>query len=170
MDGEKAVAVYNDGVCDCLAENNDLYLLLLNGSAYCAHLVGCKPIIKDKERFVDYIEQGKHKFSFRFAYDKVCELETKADEFINKPFCLNAYPHGNGRAEIKTVSIDNKNVTLKAIFKQDGKTVLHILNNGEKEQTAKVDVFDKKAVLNFKPYEVKTLVYDGKLIESENLL
>lgn len=167
---DKALTVYNDGVFDVLAEKDAIYLLLLNGAAYCAHLVGEKPIIKEKDRYVDYIEQGKHHFSFRLSYDNVSELETKADEFLNKPFALNAYSHGKKQLNKKTVSIDNSNVTLKAMYKYEGKTVLHILNNGPKSETAKVVVFDKEINLVFKPYEVKALFYNGNLIESENLL
>lgn len=170
QENDMALAIYNDGVFDCLADKNDLYLLLLNGSAYCAHLVCEKPIIKEKDRYIDYIEQGKHHFIFRIAYDKASELESKADEFINKPFLVNAYPHGSGKLENKTVLIDNKNVTLKAMFNYEGKTVLHILNNNESLEKVKVKVFNKEILLSFKPYEVKTLFYDGELKENRNLL
>ena len=163
LDKDKGLTIYNDGSFDALLDEKNLYLLLLNGAAYCAHLVGEKPIIKEPDRFIDYIEQGKHHFSFRMAYDKVSELETKADEFLNKPYLLNAYPSGTKTKEYKTVLIDNLNVTLKAMFNYNNKTIIHILNNSENNEKAHVSIFDKLIDLSFGPYEVKALSFDKEL-------
>ena len=161
---DKALAVYNDGVYDTFCENNTLNLLLLNGAAYCAHLVGNRPIIKDQSRFVPYIEQGKHTFNFRISYDNTSELENKADEFVLSPYILNIFPHGEGQNPQEIVSIDNPAVALKALYLENSKYVLRLFNGGIKTQRAELKIDKSSIVADFGKYEVKTFVYDGEKI------
>ncbi|MCQ2451331.1 MAG: hypothetical protein MJ080_05095 [Clostridia bacterium] len=161
---DKALAIYNDGVYNTFCENNTLNFLLFNGAAYCAHLVDNRPIIKDKSRFVPYIEQGKHSFNFRISYENASELENRADEFIESPYILNIYPHGNGQNPQEIVSIDNPAVALKAFYSENSKYVLRLFNGGAKNQKATLKVDKSSVSADFGKYEIKTFVYDGEKI------
>lgn len=76
IDNDKAFAIYNNCIFSTVVDNKDIYLTLLNGSAYCAHPIGDRPMVPP-DRFNAYIEQGKHTFSFRLAVDRLDELGNK---------------------------------------------------------------------------------------------
>jgi len=162
----KALVVYNDSVYCSMAENNDLYLLALNGAAYCAHLVPNRPLVKESDRYVPYIEQGKHEFNFRLSYDNMTCLERNADEFLNIPFGYNTYPHGDGEIVSNLVEVSNKDIALKAFYKEKEHYVLRLINNSNENVYTNLRVKDKTIDLYFSKYEVKTVVYDlNSLIE-----
>ena len=168
----KVLAVFKDGTYGCSVENGKLYLTLLNGSVYCAHPVGNLPII-DEERFNYYLDTGRHEFSFRLALCKENELERMATEFIQKPYTLNAYPHGKGeKKEHSPIELSDNNVTLAAFrMIADGSYMIRLINNYKEGAECECRVFDKTLSLSFGRYEVKTLIYKGgELKESDSML
>ena len=168
--GKNALVVYNDCIYDTSADGNDLYLLALNGAIYCGHIAGQNPIVKEPERFVPYIEQGKRTFEFRLAYDDVTLLENGADEFTVKPYGYNVFPHGKGDVAPNLVTIDNRAVALKAMFKEGKNYILHIINNNDKATIATVTVGNGQKRVRFNKFEVKTFVYNGKLLRERKEL
>lgn len=166
------LAVFKDGTYGCSVEGGKMYINLLNGSVYCAHPVGNLPII-DEERFNHYIETGRHEFSFRLTACAEEELERLASEFVQKPYALNCYPHGDGRvAKGGTVEISDANVTVSA-FREiaDGEYMIRLFNNYREERACSCRVFDKSLELRFGRYEAKTLIYrDGELFENDSML
>ncbi len=156
----KALVVYNDSVYCSIADNNDLYLLLLNGAAHAAHLVNGRPLIKEKDRYIPYIEQGKHEFNFRLSYDSMNSLERNSDEFLNIPYGYNYYPHGDGCLIESLVEVSNKDIALKAFYKEDNHYILRFINNSSVSANTSVRVKDLSINLNFSKYEVKTIIYD----------
>ena len=157
---DKALVVYNDSLYCSMADKNDLYLLALNGAAYCAHLVEGRPLIKEKDRYNPYIEQGKHEFNFRLSYDDMRSLERNSDEFLNTPYGYNYYPHGDGKLIENLVEISNKDITLKAFYKEDDHYVMRFFNNSNESAITNLRVKDSNLELKFSKYEVKTVVYD----------
>ena len=157
---DKALVVYNDNLYCSMAQNNDLYLLALNGAAYCAHLVDGRPLIKEKDRFNPYIEQGKHEFNFRLSYDDMKSLERNSDEFLNIPYGYNFYPHGDGNLIENLIEISNKDIALKAFYKEDDHYILRFINNSNESATTNLRVKNSNIELKFSKYEVKTIVYD----------
>lgn len=167
----KALVVYNDSVYCSISENNDLYLLALNGAAYCAHLVDGRPLIKEKDRFVPYIEQGKHEFNFRLSYDDMVSLERYSDEFLNIPYGYNTYPHGDGKLVENLVEISNENIALKAFYKEDDHYILRFINNSNENIKTTLRIKDSLLELSFSKYEVKTIVYDlNNIVERINFI
>lgn len=170
-DNNKALVVYNDSLYCSIAENNDLYLLALNGAAYCAHLVPTRPLVKEKDRYVPYIEQGRHEFNFRLSYDNMESLERKCDEYLNVPYGYNFYPHGDGKLVENLVSISNKNIALKAFYREDDHYLLRFINNQNGSANTTLKVKNLNIELCFSKYEVKTVVYDLKtLYERKNFI
>ena len=163
-DNNKALVVYNDSIYCSISNDNDLYLLALNGAAYCAHLVPNRPLIKEKDRYNPYIEEGKHEFIFRLSYDSMESLESSSDEFLNTPYGFNYYPHGDGKLIENLVDISNKNIALKAFYKENDHYLLRLFNNSNESINTKLRVKNSSLDLSFSKYEVKTIVYDLKTI------
>ncbi len=156
----KALVVYNDSLYCSIAKDNDLYLLALNGATYCAHLVPSRPLIKEKDRYIPYIEQGKHEFNFRISYDDMKSLESNSDEFLNTPYGFNFYPHGDGNLIKNLIELSNKNIALKAFYKEKDHYLIRLFNNSNESANTKLNVKDLSLDLNFSKYEVKTVAYD----------
>lgn len=160
-DGENSLVLYNDCTSGFSAEGNTLYATLLRGAAYCAHPIEDRPLIK-KSRFIPYIEQGRHGFSFRLAYDKRSVPENRAQEFVNPPFSLCYFPHGQGVTAKDTLTIDNPAISLAAFYQTEDGYMLRLLNNNETEADACVALCGKTASLHFGIFEAKTVVFDGE--------
>ena len=166
----KCLAVYNDCIYGVSCRNNAIFLTLLNGSAYAAHPIGDRPLVDDN-RFIPYIEQGRHSFSFRLAVDDVMSLDAKALDFAQKPYGLNVFPHGKGREKKSTLVLENKNISLHA-FKRSkkGGYILRLFNNSKTPQTCMVEVFGCTKQVSFKKFEVKTLRFENGKIKELSLL
>ena len=170
--GDKLLTVFKDGTYGCSYENDKLYLDLLNGSVYCAHPIGERPIM-DTERFQRYIDLGRHEFSFRLELCDLKDVERKAAAFTQKPYALNFYPHGNGaRHETPAVTLSDETVALSCFRKVDPDTYMVRLYNGVNgDKTCTCTVFGKTIDLSFGKYEVKTLLYkNGELTEQRSML
>lgn len=170
--GDRVLAVFKDGTYGCSIEDGKLYIDLLNGSVYCAHPVGELPII-DPAEFNRYIEPGRHEFRLRLAVCRREELEREAQRFVEQPYALNFYPHGEGKLhERAPVTVSDDTVTLSCFRKTKEDTFMaRLFNNSESQKKCDVTVFGEKISLDFGKYEVKTLLLrDGKLIENASML
>ena len=165
--GDRAFVVYNrSGVHSYSMEGNDLYLTLLNGSAYCAHPteVGV-PIIKDKTRYTGFIEIGTHDFEFRIGVNNVCECEKIAQEFNQPLYSLLTFPHGNGTNTKELITVSNNNIVITAFKRRNNGTYLLRLHNNYKSSAATVvNINGISKEIKFKKYEFKTFIYNGKTI------
>ena len=170
--GDKLLTVFKNGTYGCSYENDKLYLDLLNGSVYCAHPIGDRPIM-DTERFQHYIDLGRHEFSFRLELCDLKDVERKAAAFTQKPYALNFYPHGTGeRHETPAVTLSDETIALSCFRKVDPDTYMVRLFNGiNGDKTCTCTVFGKSIDLSFGKYEVKTLLYkNGELTEQRSML
>ena len=170
--GDKLLTVFKDGTYGCSYENDKLYMDLLNGSVYCAHPIGDRPIM-DTERFQRYIDLGRHEFTFRLELCDLNDVDRKAAAFTQKPYALNFYPHGNGaRHETPAVTLSDETVALSCFRKVDPDTYMVRLYNGVNgDKTCTCTVFGKTIDLSFGKYEVKTLLYkNGELTEQRSML
>lgn len=166
-DGDNVLAVYNNCTYGFSAEGNDLYATLLRGAAYCAHPIGDRILI-DPNRFTPAIEQGRHSFSFRLSYDPAEMLENNAQEFVNTPFSLNFFPHGQGDLAAKTLQVENKAVSLSAFYQTEEGYILRLVNNNERGNKTAIELLGKSWQVDFSAYEAKTFLFDGKnLTEKE---
>ena len=166
--GEQALAVYNDSTYGFSCQDSTIHTTLLRGVAYCAHPIGNNPLIDD-DRYIPSVEEGRHSFRFRIAYNPVSQLENKAAEFMNVPYALNYFPHGQkpaGETLENQLIIENKEISLVAFYQDGDRYVLRLLNNQEKQTTAEILLCGANYTVTFGKYEVKTLCYtEGKLQE-----
>lgn len=166
-DDGNVLALYNNCTYGFCAEGNDLYATLLRGAAYCAHPIGDRILI-DPNRFIPTIEQGRHTFSFRLSYDPREQLENNAQAFVNTPYSLNFFPHGNGEVSKGILSIEESAISLAAFYWQEDGYQLRLVNNTETKVSAPITLCGKTENIEFSAYEVKTLVYaNGALQEKE---
>lgn len=167
QDGENVLTLYNNCTYGFCAEGNTLYATLLRGAAYCAHPIDDRILI-DPDRFTPAIEQGRHSFSFRLSWDKAEMLENNAQEFVNIPFSLNFFPHGNGNPAKPVLEINNPAVSLSSFYQADSKYVLRLVNNHGACSKVEITLRGKRFNQSFSPFEVKTLLYDGSsLVEMD---
>jgi len=169
--GEKALVVYNNsGVHSSSKDGDNLYLTLLNGSAYCAHPTDdSHSLIPDETRYVENVEQGSHDFSFRVMVNNVDECEKQANEFNQKPYALSFFPHGKGDNKSNTVVLSNPNVVISA-FKRlnDGNYLIRLYNGYRGNSETELQIAGHKIKIKFTDFEFKTFIFDGKSIkESE---
>ena len=170
--GDKILSVFKDGTYGCSIENGKLYINLLNGSVYCAHPVGNLPIIDDK-RFNKYIDLGRHEFRMRLDICDEDMLESLSQAFIQTPYALNFYPHGNGtKKETAPVVISDDSVTLSCFRMTDEDTyMIRLINNSNEKKSCDCSVMGKSISLDFGVYEVKTLILkNGELREQYSML
>ena len=133
---------------------------LLRGAAYCAHPVDDRILI-DPNRFIPTIEQGRHSFAFRISYDKSEMLENNAQEFVNTPYSLNFFPHGDGELATPVLQIENPAIGLSVFYKEGESYTLRLVNNNPAQISTQLTLKDKIYQISFEKYEVKSYVYDG---------
>ena len=167
QDGENVLALYNNCTYGFCAEGNDLYATVLRGAAYCANPID-ERILIDPNRFTPAIEQGKHSFSFRLSYDKAEMLENNAQEFVNSPYSLNFFPHGDGNLAKPVLQIDNPAISLSSFYQVDSKYVLRFVNNHCAHSMVAITLCGKSFNQSLAPYEAKAFLYDGySLVEMD---
>ena len=168
QEGAQVLALYNDSTYGYSCQDSTICATLLRGVAYCAHPIGNNPLI-DTDRYIQSIEEGRHSFQFRIAYDSVAELENKAAEFMNVPYTLNYFPHGAmpaGEMLENRLIIENQEISLVAFYQNGNRYILRLLNNQDRQMTAEVSLCGVNRIFNFEKYEVKTLCYaEGDLKE-----
>ncbi len=165
--GDKAFVVYNrSGIHSYSMEGRNLYLTLLNGSAYCAHPTDeGVPLIKDETRYTNYIEIGTHDFEFRVGVNSLCECEKMSQEFNQPLYSVLTFPHGNGTEPKELVTVSNNNVVITAFKRRNNGTyLLRLHNNYKSSASAIVKINGVSKEIKFKKYEFKTFIYNGKTI------
>ena len=167
-DGENALALYNNCTYGFCAQKNDLYATLLRGAAYCAHPIGDRILI-DPNRFTPTIEQGRHSFRFRLSYDPVEKMENLAQEFVNIPFSLNFFPHGDDNLAKPVLELSNPAVSLSAFYQTEGGYILRLVNNNEGAMETELTLSGQKYQLSFAAYQVKTYLYDGNSLTEKEI-
>lgn len=161
-DGESALAIFNDCTFGHSHDGEAYYATLLRGAAYCAHPLDEVPLLRDPSRYLPYIEQGKHTFRFRIAYDKKDTLETGAQSFVHSSVeALNFFPHGEGYERTPVLEIADKTISLVSTCLEKGALELRFVNNCEQNKETTLKISEKEFTISFGKYEAKTYVFDG---------
>jgi alpha-mannosidase len=159
--------LYNNCTYGFCAEENVLYATLLRGAAYCAHPIDDRILI-DPNRFIPAIEQGKHSFCFRLSYDPAEKLENNAQEFVNPPYSLNFFPHGDENLAKKVLEVSNSSISLSAFYQTEEGYILRLVNNFDQPVQTDVTICGTSQKITFQKYEAKTFLYcNGKLTEKD---
>ena len=167
-DGDAALTLYNNCTYSFCAEDNSLYATLLRGADYAAHPIGDRILI-DPNRFIPTIEQGKHSFSFRLSYDPVEKLENLAQEFVNIPYSLNFFPHGDDNLAKPVLELSNPAISLSAFYQTEDGYILRLVNNNDGAMETELTLNGQKYQLPFAAYQVKTYFYDGNSLTEKEI-
>ena len=174
--GNRYVGVMNKGLCLCIynrsgihsysKKGRNLFVTLLNGSAYCAHPTREYIKLTDPNRFVAYADQGNSDFSFRLAVNKPEECERISNEFNQPIYGVIAFPHGDKLNYKETISLTNTNIVITCLKRAANDTFIVRLYNGSSVR-ADTDILINgvKKHVSFTKFSFKTFVFDGKSIK-----
>ena len=168
-DSKHSVMVINRGNYGGSAKGNTMYVNLLRTAVYSAHPNELDRPIAVHDRMHDHMDMGESSFSFRIIAD--CQIVDMEAEVFNKtPHILSFFPSGNGEKNNNPLELDNMNIILSCIKKEDKKTIVRLYNSADKPQESKLVMGDVSCDIEFTPFEVKTfIIQDGKLIETDIL-
>lgn len=163
-DGCHAVSVQNFGNYGLDSESGNLNLTLLNSSAYSAHPIGDRMIMRD-DRFGARIDQGERHFRFVLNFSKSdTRLESVEKESMIKhqpPYVMNYFPTGNGNSCGSFLELTDKAISLVALrpAESDG-FVVRLWNSVDAHRETLLDAgfYGVRENICFKPYEFKTFI------------
>jgi len=163
--GDTCIALLNKDVYGSHYENGSLYMSLVRGVTYCAHPIGERELIP-KDRFTKKIDQGENNYSFRLTATPRSQLERRAEEFVQKPYCLNIFPVPSKVMDRKPfdVYVDGDIIavpTVKKCYGKDG-IIFRLQNNTNNTVKSGIGVNGCYLPLTFGKYEVKTVVYENE--------
>ena len=163
----KALTIYNNcGVHSVSKDGADLYLTLLNGSAYCAHPIETRPLITRPDIFCPPVEQGVHDFSFRVQVNYMDACEKISNEWNQAPYALSYFPHGDGDTAERTIVLSNTNIVISACKRKlNGQYLIRLYNGSAQPTTTELTIKGIPTTVSFKPFEFVTLIFDGSEIQ-----
>ncbi len=160
----ECLALLNKGTYGSKYENGVIEMSLLRTATYCAHPIMDRPLIP-LDRYTQKIDLEERNFSFRLAVAKENELERLSLEFTTPPYACNVFPTPrNVQAKPFSIDVENKNIVLTTFKKMIGTEsyVLRFMNNSVEKSATSFKLNESEIVLNFTPFEAKTVVYDKK--------
>ena len=170
-DTNEKLAIINNCTYGSAMKDGVIAVSLLRGAGYCVHPMLDRPLIPDMQ-YVQRLDQGESNFSFKLTYAPVETLERQATEFTQPPYALNVFPIALKRkvAMDKVLCVDNPNIVLSCFKKSDRQDgyVLRLFNNDNRAAKTAVLFAEGKAEISFVPYEVKTLLYQGGVMQELN--
>ena len=160
--------VCNDsGVYGYSMDGQNLYLTLLNGSAYCAHPIEDRALLP-AGRYTEFAEEGRHTFRFRIGVFAREACERAAEEFNQPPYSVNMYPHGDGKVPAPPVTVEDCNVVLSAVRRlHGGGYALRLFNNSPQPRQTRLCVAGQACTATLGAYAFETYLWEkGTLTRS----
>ena len=164
----KAIVIYNNsGIHSLSKKDQDLYLTLLNGSAYCAHPIDDRPLIPRPEIFVPPIEQGVHDFTFRVQVNDLDDCERISNELNQPVYALSFFPHGNGNNTDSSVTLSNPKIVISALKRlQNGDHLIRLYNGNDQPAATILQIKGIQKEIQFSPYQFSTFRFNGTEISA----
>ena len=149
--------VLNKGTYGGSFTNSTIKISLLRTPVYAAHPIGDRQIAPHN-RHLNHMDMGERQFSFRIATEK--HVEREAQIFNEAPFLLSFFPSGEGKKQESVIRIDNPNILLTSVRKQENGYALNLHNFSDTEEEAELFIIpeNKRLYLKFMKYELKTVV------------
>ena len=164
-----ALVIYNKGgIHSVNKKGRNIYLTLFNGSMYCAHPLGVgTDIVPDRNRYLEYIETGKHSFEFRLGVNKIEECEKMSQQFNEGIYNVSFFPHGNGKnVASNAFELSNPNVVVTALKRRNnGEYIVRLYNGSRKKGSTLLKLLDNSIKVTLGKFEFKTFVFDKKTIK-----
>jgi len=169
---DNCFVVYNkSGIHSYSKKGRDLFITLINGSAFCAHPIEDYLPLTRKDLFVPYADQGVNDFEFRAGVNKKEECEIISQQFCQPIYGTIYFPHGDGiNISRESILISNHNIVISALKRlNDGRFIIRLYNcnNVASKTTIKINTIVKD--ISLKKYEFVTLIYDKKsIVKTDN--
>lgn len=157
--------ILNKGTYAGSSDGSTVNLSLLRTPVYAAHPVDDRPIA-DSDRHLDHIDMGEREFEYRLTVNGE-DVESEAEIYNQQPYSLSFFPSGQGEKKDTTVRIDNKNIILSRLEKVEDGIKLHLFNSADSSEKTQLVMESSSFEVEFTPFELKSLIYDGKLNEAE---
>ena len=168
----KCLALLNKGTYGSKFLDSTMEMSLLRTATYCTHPCRDRQLLP-LDRYTQKIDLEERNFTFRLCVTDEENLERLSQEFTTPPYALNVFPiERHQSVKDFAIGLTNKNIALTTFKKAIGKDeyILRLFNNSDKNTECEVALTDKKISLCFKPFEAKTIVYNGTLCETEEML
>ena len=168
---EKCLAILNKGTYGSKFLDSTVEMSLLRTATYCTHPCRDRHLLP-LDRYTQKIDCEERNFSFRFCVAEEEELERLSQEFTTPPYALNVFPIESKKKPLAfSMDIGNKNIALTTFKKAIGKDeyILRLLNNSQENVQTNLTLNGESIALGFKPFEAKTIIFDGALTETEEM-
>ena len=98
--------------------------------------------------------------------NKIEECE-KISKMFNEPvYGTLFFPHGDGNVPKETVLLSNPNIVISALQRRnDGTFLIRLYNGNFASASTELNINGIKKNIQFKKFEFKTFVFDGKTIK-----
>ncbi len=150
------LCILNKGTYGGSFTGSSIKLSLLRTPVYAAHPINDRPIAPHT-RFLDHIDMGERRFSFRLTnFD---DYERKAQVYNEEPQLISFFPSGNGEKKSSAIVIDNPAILLSSIRKKADKYILTLYNSSDKNQNVKIIIsnLEKEIIESLGKYEFKII-------------
>lgn len=169
---ENAFSVQHFGTYGLNATDKEILFTLLNSSAYAAHPIDDRVIMRD-DRYGARIDQGERHYEFELnfsaAEERFAAVEKESQLAHQPPYALHYFPTGNGKkcGEFFTVSRDC--VAVSAVKRaENGKgLVIRLYNSLAEPVEAELNLqwCGLRRKISFLPYQFKTFLFEeGQLV------
>ena len=123
---------------------------------YAAHPIEQRQIAPH-DRFVKHMDMGEREFSFRITTEP--EIARAAQIYNEAPQLLSFFPSGDGEAKSSVVTVDDPDIILSSVKKEENGYKLTLFNASGEEKDAEVVLHVKQETLklHFGKYELKMM-------------
>lgn len=167
-DGKSSVGIINNGTYGVSFEDGEIRLSLLRTPVYSAHPVDGVTLAPDTREY-ERIDIGERDFKFRICTDEEF-MDYEAEKFNKKAFVLSFFPSGDGEKKNSGLSIDNKNIILSALRREENAVMMRLYNSSGNAQSCSAEYEGRQLRVEFTPFEVKTFVINKEDIKETNML
>lgn len=170
-EGGKCLQILTPSTYGSSYKDGTIALTLLKTATYCAHPIPNRPLIRE-DMFISKVDQGQRDFAFRIDVTDKELLKHNANEFVELPYALNIFPTIDDKCDNGlTIECSNSRISTETIRKSVQKDgyIFRLFNNSDREEVATVRCGDASIDLHFGKFEVKTVIYNGSLVETEQM-
>lgn len=161
-------AILNNGTYGGSAKEGILNISMMRTPVYSAHPIEDR-LVTDHDRCHDHIDMGEREFEYRLTAG-LENLDAEAEIYNQPVYALSFFPSGAGEKKNTLIELENREIILSGCKKtRDDKLLVRVFNSLDKANKTVLKVKDNCFDVEFKPFEVKAYVIDGKNMTECNI-
>ncbi len=157
FEGEKSLAVINNGTYGGSVDGGKLGISLLRTPVNSAHPIGDRPLAYG-DRSHDRIDIGEREFEFRLTAD-TAHIDMQAEIFNQPAIALSFFPSGAGEKKETAVELTNRNILLSRFCETENGIKIRLFNASETSEKTELKIASGSFEIELGAYEVKTFRY-----------